>query len=159
MAKKRYFFQTEETVTTTRKGYIEIDEEFVQVYDCITRVSPFIKMGASYQLLLWLGTTMNPMNGITIAKKTFNDFNKHLKTDCENCEISARTFTRAVEELRKAGILTKAARSLYYINPHFFWKGTKNARINFLTEETKDGGIVSYNPQIEDPKRLNHQEQ
>lgn len=146
MGVKRYYFQTEETVTTTRKGWLEIEEEFVQVYDCIIAVSPFLKNGASYQLLLWLGVNMNAMNTIHIGEKILDDFNKHLRSHCDECEISRSTFFRAVDELTKAKVLTKVARAFYYLNPHFFWKGTQKARIEFLQEEMKDGRTISYNP-------------
>lgn len=146
MGVKRYHFQTEETVTTVRKGWIEIEEDFVQVYNSILTVSPFLHLGVSYQLLYWLGVSMNETNTIHIGEKTLEDFNKHLNSINNGYTISRTTFFRAVDELKKNNVLTKISRAFYYLNPHFFWKGTKNARIDFLKDEHLENKYISHNP-------------
>lgn len=144
MAKKRYYFQTEETTVVTRKAFIEIEEDFMQVYHNFLSVSPFLKVGTSYQLLFWLGVNMNDSNTIHIGETTLNDFNKYLYSHCEKCSISRATFFRAVDELNKANILTKVSRAFYYLNPHFFWKGTQKARIEFLRDEHAENKSITY---------------
>ena len=146
MAAKRYYFQTEETVTTTRKGYVLIEEDFMQVYHSVLAVSPFLHLGTSYQLLFWIGVNMNESNIIHIGEKTLEQFNEHLKIADKKASISRTTFFRAVEELKKTGVLTKVGRAYYYLNPHFFWKGTQKARIEFIKDENLDNRYVSYNP-------------
>src|SRR5690554_417322 len=119
MPTKRHWFQTEETktITTVRKGWVEIDEDFTQVYDSFLTLSKVLQYKISWQLLFWLFKEMNDNNGIQIGKPTFDNFNKFLRINCEDCEISRPTFDRAVNDLMNAKVLTKVGKGFYYLNP------------------------------------------
>lgn len=148
MTTKRHWFQTEETktVTTVRKGWVEIDEDFTQVYDSFLALSKDLQYKVSWQLLFWLFKQMNDNNGIQIGKHTFETFNKYLLIDCPDCVISRPTFDRAVNDLINVKVLTKVGKGFYYLNPHLFWKGSKKNRIEFIKDENKEARYLSHNP-------------
>lgn len=147
MRKKRIYFKTEEVKTTVRRGYFEIDMDFTQIYDSFSVISAKIQTASSFKLLFWLlANKTNNENGVDSGKKTYGDFNLYLKSQCENCEISYRTFQRSMEELTEAGALTKAYRGQYFANPYLFWKDDAEKRIEHLEEQNKDGNFISYNP-------------
>jgi hypothetical protein len=56
---RRIYFQTEEITTVKKKGYIEIDEDFTQVYKSFNLIAPKIKSVWSWQLLFWIMAKQN----------------------------------------------------------------------------------------------------
>lgn len=145
--KKRFYFETEETITKKKKGWIEIDMDFTQIYTCFSEISAYINSPTSWKLLFWLlshGTNKN--NVVTTSKEVYLRFNKYLKDRCERCEIAYRTFGDSVAELLAAKALTRIGRGQYYLNPHIFWKQDKKDRIKFIEAEFMDGKKISHNP-------------
>lgn len=141
MATKRYYFETEETHITKKKGYIEIDMDYVQVYHCFNNIAPKINSPVTFKLLFWLlATKMNDSNGLDTSIHSFDDFNKHLEKECgPNCKVTYRTFMRSIVELKDAGALTKVGKGHYYANPNMFWTLGKEERIENIKLEGADG--------------------
>jgi len=146
---KRIYYNTEETTTVTRKGYIELDEDFTQIYKSFSKLAPYIHNGTSWKLLIWLLANNNDSNGLLINKKTFEDFRAYL--DNYAILISRPTFDRCVNELKQAGIITKVGTGHYYLNPFLFWQDDKQKRMEFITDEKKDGTFISLNPMTINP--------
>jgi len=145
--KKRIYFTTEETVTKTRKGWIEIELDFTQIYDTFTVIAANIKSATTFKLLFWLlANKMSEENGITCDSVSFEQFNEYLKTSCKDCTINYRTYLRAIKELNEVGALTKVQKGHYYANPHLFWGGDVEERMKFLELESKDKDLKSLNP-------------
>jgi len=144
MATKRFYFETEETHTTKKKGWIEIDMDFTQVYHCFSKIAPKVKSATTFKLLFWLlANKTDDYNGIDASTHSFNEFNKHLETECGlYCTITYRTFSNCIQELKDAGALTKVGKGHYYANPSMFWKLDKDERIGMLKIEAK-GNILS----------------
>jgi hypothetical protein len=151
MSRKRIFFNTEETVTTTKKGWAEVELDFTQIYDTFTEIAVDIKSATTFKLLFWLlANKMSDENGIVCDSVSFNEFNKYLGEKCkEDCSINYRTYLRAIKELSDVGALTKVQKGHYYANPHLFWGGDKQDRLDFLVLEAKDSELQSLNPIIE----------
>lgn len=146
--KRRFYFETEETTVKKRRGWIEIEMDFTQIYDGISELSPYINSPTSWKLLFWLVThEMNKSNVVSTSKAIWEKFQKYLKSKCgEECSVGYRTFNSAIEELVKANVLTKTGRGQYYFNPHIFWKHDKKNRLDFIQAEVLDGKRISHNP-------------
>jgi len=146
MAKTRkIYYQTEEVTTVKKKGYIEIDEDFTQVYKSFSIIAPMLKSVSSWQLLFWiLSNASNDQNGVFLTKVEYDKFNKHLNRHGLN--ITSATFYRCIRDLVEAGCLNKSGSAHYYLNPNIFWSADKLSRIEFIQDEKKDGGFVSVNP-------------
>lgn len=148
--RKRIYFNTTETVTTTKKGWIEIELDFTQIYDTFTMMSKNITSATTFKLLFWLlANKMNDENGVVCDSISFEEFNNYLKHDCKDCGINYRTYLRSIKELSDVGALTKVQKGHYYANPHLFWAGDKDDRLKFLELEAKDPDLQSLNPIIE----------
>lgn len=145
MSKRIYFEQTE-TVTKNRKGWIEIDTDFTQVYDCWSELAVQLKSIVSVKLLFWLlSHEANKSNGIHSGQPVFERFTKYLQS--RGIEpVAMRTFKNSFEELTKIKALTRIGRGAYYLNPYVFWRDDKNERTEFITAEAKDKRFISHNP-------------
>ncbi len=147
---KRIFFETTETTVKNKKGYIEIDTDFTQVYDCFSKLSVKLRSITSVKLLFWLlSHEANKNNGISSGKQVFARFLKYLKSEGADT-ISERTFQSSFEELTSIKALTRVGKGQYYLNPYVFWRDDKSERISFITDEAKDKKFISYNPIKED---------
>lgn len=145
MAKRVYFERTEVT-TKHQKGWIEIDTDFTQVYDCFSKISARLKSISSMKLLFWLlSHEANKSNGISSGKPVFERFNKYLVAEGTEA-IAERTFQSCFEELTEVRALTRIGRGAYYLNPYVFWRDDKKARVDFLTDEAKESKFLSHNP-------------
>ena len=143
---KRIYFETTETTIKNRKGYIEIDTDFTQVYDCFSEISIHLKSIWSVKLLFWLlANEANKSNGISSGKYVYEKFVKYLKD--KGVEVVAeRTFQKCFDELTKIKALTRVGKGQYYLNPYIFWRDDKTERVNFITDEAKEKKYISHNP-------------
>lgn len=143
---KRLYFETTETVTKNSKGWVEIDTDFTQVYDCFSKLSVKLKSIVSVKLLFWfLSHETNKSNGITTGQHVYDKFIKYLVSEGGE-SVALRTFKSAVEELTTVGALTRVGRGHYYLNPYVFWRDDKKERINFIMDENKEQKFLSHNP-------------
>jgi hypothetical protein len=152
---KRIYYDIEETRVTRKKGYIELDTDYTQIYNCFTAISPGIKSVTTFKLLFWLlANKTGEMNGIDCSVNSYREFNEYLKQHCKEgaCGIGYRTFTNCMVELKEAGALTRIGKGHYYANPNMFWKDDVDKRTTMLIEEKKDGNYISLNPGSFDKK-------
>jgi len=144
---RRIYFQFEETTIKNRQGWIEVDTDFTQIYDCINEISDSINSVTTYKLLFWLlKNSINKQNGFVSSKHLFESFNSFLGRKDANMEVTYRTFLNCISELKNAKAITQVGKGHYYFNPHIFWRDEKNERLNFIKDEIKDGNLISYNP-------------
>lgn len=143
---KRIYFETEETITKKSKGWIEVEEDFTQVYNQFWRLAAKMKSIITVKLLFWLlSHEANKMNGLSSGKHVFEKFNKDLATEGID-PIALRTFHASFDELIKLEALTRVGKGQYYFNPYLFWKDGKKERQDFITSEAKEKKYLSHNP-------------
>lgn len=143
---KRIYFETTETTVKNKKGWIEIDTDYTQVYDCFSKISVKLKSITSVKLLFWLlSHEANKSNGISSGKIVYDRFVKYLQE--EGAEpVTNRTFVNCFEELTAIRALTRIGKGHYYLNPYMFWRDEIKERIGFITDEAKESKFISYNP-------------
>lgn len=150
---KRFFFEDTRTVITNRKGWVEVEMDFTQVYDCFSEICTQLKSVTAVKLLFWLlSHEANKSNGIRSGRAVYENFQKHL-IDKQQQGVTERTFQNCFEELTSVKALTRVGKGMYYFNPYIFWRDDKNKRIEFITDEKKDKKYISHNPR--DKKELN----
>jgi hypothetical protein len=143
---KRIYFETTETTIQNKKGWIEIDTDFTQVYDCFSKLSVKLRSIVSVKLLFWLlSHEANKSNGISSGEAIYNKFVKYLEDEGVE-KVAMRTFKSSFEELTNIGALTRVGRGHYYLNPYVFWRDDKKERMNFIMDEAKDKRYISQNP-------------
>lgn len=144
---KRIYFETTETITRQQKGWVEVDTDFTQVYNCFKQISKQIHSPTSWKLLFWLlSEEANKQNGFRTDKDVFERFNKYLSSDCESCKISRTTFQNSINELVRCKSITLVSKGFYYFSPYIFWKDDKEKRLEFIQGEAKDKKLISHNP-------------
>lgn len=146
--KKRYYYEKTETTTINRKGYIEVDNDYTQLYNCFTKVAAKITSANTFKLLFWLlANKVSDSNGINCSMHSYKEYNQYLKEHCgDDCEINYRTFLRSIKDLKESGALTQVGKGHYYANPYMFWQEEVTKRTELLLEEAKDGNFTSLNP-------------
>lgn len=142
---KRIYFNTQKTITVTKKGYFEIDEDFTQVYKSFVKIALNIDGGTSWKLLFYLLAEASTLNGVIVSSKGHEKFVSYLKQNGAD-SISIATYYRCIEELCSAGALTKYSKGHYYLNPYIFWQSDKKQRVEFLQDESAELGGLSINP-------------
>lgn len=143
---KRIYFETTETTVKSKKGWVEIDTDFTQVYDCFGKIAAGLKSITSIKLLFWLlANEVNKTNGFSSNSFVYEKFSKYLEQSGGG-KITERTFFRCFDELEKAKAITKVGRGHWYFNPYVFWRDDKNERITFIQDEAKEKKILSHNP-------------
>ena len=150
---KRLHFNLTETTIKNKQGWVEIDTDFTQVYDCFSKISVKLRSISSVKLLFWLlSHECNKSNGISSGRPVFEKFNKYLEEN-EMPPISERTFKACFDELTKTQTITRVGRGQYYFNPYVFWRDDRSEREAFITDEAKEKKFISYNPVIEEKKK------
>lgn len=144
----RLYYETEEIVVKKKKGWVDIDSDFTQVYDCFADISKHINNPTSWKLLFWLlANESNKHNGFRTNASVRKKFNSYLTTNSIKPKpIAKQTFYNALDELEKAKAITQVERGFYYFSAFIFWRNNKEERLQFIENEARD---KSYNPKAQ----------
>lgn len=137
---KRIYFNKEETKVTKIKGYVEIDDEYIQIYKSMFSLTGKLKSITDFQLLLFLAQQSNESNLFYSNDWLYNQFNKVIEKDF-NTTITKMTFQRCLLNLVNAKIVIKLSRGQYQLNPFVIWKNTLAEREEHLTEIMESDSI------------------
>jgi len=127
---KRIYFDKEETKITKTKGYIEIDDEYIQIYKSMFNLTSRLKSITDVQLMLYLAQISSDYNYFTSNDNLFNNFNNSLVDK----KITKMTFQRCLLNLIEAKIAVKIGKGQYQLNPFVIWKDALNEREKHITE-------------------------
>lgn len=148
---KRIYYETTETITRKRKKWVEIDMDFTQIYSCINEISADINSATSWKLLFWLlANETREKNGITIERFVWEKFNAFLSS--KGSSVSYPGFKKCIQELHRAGALSRFAKGRYYFNPHIFWKENQEERLEFIKAENEESKMLDYKPVVPELK-------
>lgn len=132
---KRIYFQTEKTVVTKTKGWIDIETDYTQIYHNIFLHTKNLKSKYCLHYLLWIMTRLGKENMIPHNEYVLQEF-------CNEFEDkpSIGTVRNAITELIKAKLILKFSNTSYAMNPVVFWGEDINKRIEHIKhlENTKD---------------------
>jgi hypothetical protein len=145
--KKRIYFQTEETVTTKKKGWVEIDLDYTQFYECLGKTIATLNSIMSVKLLCWSFSQINKENMFSFNDEMINDFNRWLE-DNGGTSYNNRSVYNALKELIDKKIVIKWSRGSYQLNPIYIWSDSIEKRIKHLQEK----GMYDQYELIEEPR-------
>ena len=135
--KKRIYFETEEVVKTTRKGYVEIDADYTQVYHSIFSHTKNLKNKFCLHYLLWVISKSNADNMIPHNKWMIKEFAKEFKSP-----PAEGTIRNAITELVKNKLLIKYSNSSYQLNPAILWSDDTAKRVEHI--KSMDAHDIDY---------------
>lgn len=130
---KRIYFETFETKTVRKKGYVDVDDSYTQVYHCLFKLAFKMKSVVETQLLFYFCTKATNVGVFNTDDRSYKEFLKHSDANGGGT-ISRVTFTSAIKNLTENQILIKLARGQYQLNPFLLWKSSKEDRSEHIEE-------------------------
>lgn len=137
MPTRRVYFETQETVTTTRKGWFEIETDYTQVYHNIFKYTKNLKSKYGMHYLHWIMDKANDFNMVPHNEKVIEEFCREFED-----RPSKGTVRNAISELVKAGIFIKYSNSSYQLNPVIFWTQEIKERFGHIRDMRVFPGLV-----------------
>ena len=136
---KKIYFQTEETVLTKKKGYIEVDDSYTQIYDNLSKLVFQMKSLVEVQLMFYLCTKATNEGYFYSNKLLFDNFRK-FSTSHNGKEVTDMTLATAIKNLSDNKIIIKHAKGQYQLNPFLIWKDSISERENLISDLYENDG-------------------
>jgi len=133
MRKTRLYFETTETVTKIKKGWVEVDLDYTQIYLTLSNVVAKLNSLASVKLLFWAFHQISKENMFSFNQSKIIEFNKWLENN-NSKPYNERTMYNALKELIENGIVIKWSNGSYQLNPKFIWTDSIEKRIEHLKQ-------------------------
>jgi len=136
----RFYFKTEEIVTTQKKGYIEIEDNYTQLYDNVLDLTKKLSSLLDMQIFLYLSKNSNKLN-------VFNT-NKLLQTQIQEDigkEFNEQTFYKCIDRLCHSKLVVKLAKGQYQLNPLTVWRESQVDRKTLIDAIIEGKQIESFN--------------
>jgi hypothetical protein len=131
MRTKRIYFETEETTIKKKKGWIDIDIDFIKLYMSLTKIIVNLKGMATVKLLCWTFSQVNGENMFSFNKTKIKEFNKYLENN--NSEpYNERSVYNALKELVDNNIVIKWSNGSYQLNPNYLWTNGEVERVESI---------------------------
>lgn len=131
---KRVFFETEEVIRKTRRGYIDLEMDYFQFYNAAFYHLASLSNNCAKDFVLWVMGRVNDENEFTYSKVMFQDFSDDLSKIAKPKTYSENTLHVAIRELVDSGILIKMGRAHYKVNPKLFWSEGTSKRVQSIRQ-------------------------
>ena len=132
--KKRIFYETEETVTRTKRGYIDMDVDYFQFYSTAFSYVASLSSICSKDFILWIIGRVDEKNEFKYNRNLFALFTKDLSELVKPKKYSESTMYIALMELVEHEILFRIEKGHYKVNPKLFWSVDLNKRIKAVKQ-------------------------
>lgn len=140
MKKRRIFFETEEVVQKTKKGYVDLDMDYFQFYETAFSHVASLSSNCSKDFILWVMSKVDQENRFRYSKDMLARFNQDLQKITKPKSYAESTMNMALKELVDVGIISRAGRGEYQVSPKLFWTTDVSDRVTMVKEmeaETK----------------------
>jgi hypothetical protein len=127
--KKRIFFETEEVVRKTRRGYIDLNMDYFQFYNIAFHYIASLSNNCAKDFILWIMSRVDGNNEFMYNKTIYDDFIKDLATIARPKTYTENTLHVSIRELIDNKILDRIGRGKYRVNPALFWSDDTTKRI------------------------------
>lgn len=143
MSSKRVYFDTEEIVLRKKKGWIEVDTDFIQVYKMASKATASFKLINSYRLLFYLIQKYEGSGIFEVGVQFLDGFNEYLSSGCSNA-IKKSQLHNCMIELMEAKLAIKVRKGQYHLNPYLFWSESAADRIDMIKNIDEAGNKSLY---------------
>lgn len=127
--KRRIFFETEEVVQKTKRGYVDLDMDYFQFYSAAFSQVASLSSSCSKDFILWIMGRVDEDNRFIYSQQLFREFNQDLANIPKPKQYVESTMKMAMRELSDAGIIVRMNRGEYRVNPRMFWTSETTERI------------------------------
>lgn len=136
--KKRVFFETQEVVQKTKKGYIDLEMDYFQFYETAFSQVASLNSSCSKDFILWVMSRVRNDNTFSYSQQLYRDFNEALSKITKPKQYVESTVKMALRELTESGIITRLSRGEYRVSPKLFWTSDVSERIDAVkTQEAE----------------------
>ena len=122
---------------TLLKGWVDIEMDYVQVYNNIFQHTVNLKSKYGLQYVLFIMGKCNERNMIPHNDSILQEF-----CDKFDSKPSIGTIRNAITELVKEKIFLKYSSNSYQLNPQIFWSDGKNERVENILEIRKKDIVI-----------------
>jgi hypothetical protein len=130
--KRRIFFETQEVIRKTKRGYLDLEMDYFQFYAAAFSHVASLSSNCSKDFILWVMARVDENNKFTYSKDLFREFNDDLKKIAKPKEYAESTMNMALRELSEAGVIFRASRGEYTVNPKLFWSEEVSQRVKSI---------------------------
>ena len=130
--KRRIFFETEEVVQKTKRGYVDLDMDYFQFYSAAFSQVASLSSSCSKDFILWVMSRVDDDNKFIYSQQMFRDFNQDLANISKPKQYVESTMKMALRELSDAGVIIRINRGEYRVNPRMFWTSETSERIKSI---------------------------
>lgn len=130
--KKRIFFETQEVIKKTKRGYIDLEMDYFQFYAAAFSHVASLSSNCSKDFILWVMARVDENNRFSYNKDLYREFNEDLKRISRPKQYAESTMNMALRELSEAGIIFRASRGEYTVNPKLFWSEEVSQRVKSI---------------------------
>lgn len=130
--KKRIFFETEEVIRKTKRGYIDLDTDYFQFYSTAFYHLASLTSVCAKDFVLWIMSKVDDNNEFIYNTKLFNEFITDLSNIQQPKSYTQTTVYGALKELSEKGIIIRYERGHYRVNPKLFWSDDTSKRITAI---------------------------
>lgn len=129
---KRVYFKTEEVVKRTKTSWIDIETDFVQLYQNAWRYLIQMKRGVSKDFLLWILQRIDENNCFNFSASVVAAFNSDINSITPGESYSSQAIEYGIKEMMQIGVIRRVERGKYQVNPRIFWMGDANERMKAI---------------------------
>lgn len=138
MRKNKIYLLDEEKTIRRRRVAMQIDADFVQMYEGIAKYSAKLTSPWSFKYMFWLVTHMGKENTVDCSAKTMREFIEAMREAGGEVPV-LRTIRRSLDELVQENVVIRLNRGSYKINPVIFWSNEIGLRLEH-TSRLLEGG-------------------
>jgi hypothetical protein len=130
--KRRIFFETQEVIKKTKRGYIDLEMDYFQFYAAAFSHVASLSSNCSKDFILWVMARVDENNRFTYSKDLYREFNNDLQQIAKPKQYAESTMNMALRELSESGIIFRASRGEYTVNPKLFWSEEVAQRVKSI---------------------------
>jgi len=130
--KKRIFFETEEIIHKTKRGYIDLDTDYFQFYSIAFHYLASLSNNCAKDFILWVMSRVDDNNEFSYNHEMFADFTADLQKIFRPKTYSENTLHVSLRELVDNKVLSRIGRGRYKVNPRLFWSDDTSKRIDAI---------------------------
>lgn len=131
---KRIFYETEEIVKRTKRGYIDMDVDYFQFYSAAFAYIASLSSTCAKDFILWVMARVDENNEFKYNKNLFSKFTQDLQNLSKPKEYAESTMYIALMELVENDILIRIEKGHYKVNPHLFWSVDISKRVKAVKQ-------------------------
>lgn len=155
--RKRIFFETEEVIRKTKRGYIDLETDYFQFYSAAFRFIASLQRNISKDFILWVMSKVDDNNEFVYDKKLFEAFAADLAEIPTPKMYGMDSLNQGLLELRDQGLIHRIGKGHYRVNPRMFWSDDISKRITAIQNIESNSTVVSATTVGTPPLQLNPQ--